>query len=591
MSDTVLLMGLPNVGKSVIFNRLTGLNVRSANYSGTTVEYSAGVVKLPSKDITLVDVPGTYSLHATNEAEKVAVSMLEGDDGKKNKGETHCGPGTGTDVATQKPSAVICVLDAGNLESSLYLLMQVIERKLPTLVVLNRIDLSKEKGYQIDTDALTEEFGAPVVLASAVHGVGMDELKGQLEALSSGWLEAVPKDKGPATWDKVEKINANIWKWDEGQEKTTRELLGELSTQPWPGLLFAFLVVAFTLLFIVGVGLGLRQQLLLPVFRGLLLPQLEVAVFGLTSEGLIRNILIGDYGLLNKGLEWPFALVMPYVISFYLALSMLEDSGYLPRLGVLLDGLLNKIGLQGSGLIPILLGYGCAIPAILGTRALSSYKERVIVTCMVCLAVPCIAQTGSFVALLSARSIPVMGAVFMLGFLMMVVVALTISKLLPGYLPDTLLEIPDLLVPRADVLMKKLWLRIKHFLMDGALPMAVAVGVAALLYETGAMLVFGNFVEPLVVGWLGLPSEAAVPLVLGVFRRELTVLPLLEMELTSLQLFVGATVGLFYVPCIAVVAIVLKEFGLRMALSVLLLTTFIAFVLGGTFNQMGSLWM
>ena len=592
MPETVLLMGLPNVGKSVIFNRLTGLNVRAANYCGTTVEFTGGTMVLEEKEVNLVDVPGTYSLNATNEAEAVAVDMLHGGETRMVAGGEHCGNEHSCPITNlEKPSAVVCVVDAGNMEASLYLLLQIQQQGLPIIAVLNRSDLAREKGYRIDAKALSQELDLPVIPTVAVTGEGMEELKKQISQLIQKKSYSASKAPSEVTWERVENICKQVWQKDHMETRTKREKWGDLLTRPWPGLPMAIVIIGLIFGVVVGLGLQLRQQILLPFFRGLIFPQIEFLVTQIVPEGALQNIFIGEYGFLIKGIEWPFALVLPYVISFYLALSFLEDSGYLPRLGILLDGLLNKIGLQGSGVIPILLGYGCAIPAILSTRALNSRKERFIIVTMVCLAVPCIAQTGAFIALLSAQSIPVMVAVFLMAIAAMICVALVLNRMLKGDPPETLMEIPDLLLPRGEVLFKKIWLRIKHFMVDGALPMVVGVAIAAILYESGLMVFLGNLLSPLVVSWLGLPSDAAVPLILGIMRRELTVLPLMEMDLNTLQLFVGATVGLFYVPCIAVVASLTREFSLKMAGGILLLTTIGAFLLGGIINHLAGLFI
>ncbi len=592
MNDTVLLIGLPNVGKSVIFNRLTGLNVSVANYVGTTVGLASGRLHLDGKDVTLIDVPGTYSLQSTCEAEKVAVELLRGSCGsKKLYAAGHCGSRAEIKRETDSPAAILYVIDAGNLENSLYLLLQVLQEKLPVIVALNRSDLAREKGHRVDPEALSGELGVPVIPTVAVTGEGLEELKATLCLAVKGRLNVNHEQAGKVVhWDRVADIYRKAWTRDRADSKDSRrKQWGMRLTRPWPGLPLAALTIALTLGIVIGLGLGLRQYVLLPFFRGLVFPGIERAVMQMTEPGLLQNILIGEYGFLIKGIEWPFALVLPYVISFYAALSFLEDSGYMPRLGILLDGLFNRIGLQGTGVIPLLLGYGCAIPAILATRTLGSGKERLIIITMVCIAVPCIAQTGAFIALLSVSSIPVMLAVFLLGWVAMIAVALFLNRLIKSDPPEMVLEIPDLLLPRPGILVKKVWLRVKHYIADGALPMVVGVCIAAFLYETGLMASLGLTLQPLVVSWLGLPAEAAVPLMLGILRRELTVLPLLEMDLTTLQLFVGAAVGLFYVPCIAVIATLTREYGIRMALGMLLLTTASAFLLGGIINRLGSL--
>lgn len=555
LDPKILLMGPPNVGKSVIFNYLTGMGVSVGNYAGTTVEYTAGYL-LDSKT-SIMDVPGTYALNASNEAEEVAIKMLD-----------------------SSPMAIICVLDALHLESSLYLLLQILKKEIPTLVVINRIDLLKKKGGDLDPTILSQELGVMVIPTIAISGEGVDRIR-----------EAIPEIKTPPP------IREVSWEYAEELYKKTRvkenslpdkKDLDDLLIKPIPGLLLAFVFLSFIFAFTIGLGMGVRRFLLLPLFRNYILPLMEMATSFL-PEGVLLRILMGEYGVLRKGIEWPFTLVLPYVLSFYLAFSFLEDSGYLPRLAILLDGLLNKIGLGGSSIIPLLLGYGCGIPGILATRSLSSRKERIIVSGIICLAVPCVAQTGAFISLLAERSILTLLGIFLIALLFQVLAGLILDRTMKSSISFTIMEIPELLMPKRDVLFKKVILRLRHFLKDGALPMVAAVGVAGIIYETGLLHYLGWAIRPIVTGWLNLPEAAAVPLLLGVFRREMAVLPLIEMDLSSLQLFTGALVGLFYVPCIAMIATLAREFKLSMALYILLTTTFLAFFLGGAIARLGEL--
>lgn len=612
MKHTVLLMGTPNVGKSVIFNYLTGLNVRVANYTGTTVDYARGMVNLNGRIIDLIDVPGTYSLCATCEAEEVAVEMVCGrrsvdcnyasssccappspakkifSQGKENLAEQSS---VTAGSEENKPSLIVYVLDAGNFEGGLYLLLQLLELDVPLVVALNRGDLARKKGYLIDINALASALQVPVIPTIAVTGEGLKELETEItEALNNQAPNKYRANSNlKATWDNVENLSGQVLRRTDSTGNTRKETWDQRLTSPWPGLPLAILILAVVFAGVVGIGMGLRQFILLPLFRDLIIPPIINLVSMLIPAGVIQNIFIGEYGFLVKGLEWPFTLVLPYVLSFYAMLSLLEDSGYLPRLAILLDGLLNRIGLPGSGVIPLMLGYGCGIPAIMATRALGSHKQKVIVTILVCLAIPCISQTGAFISLLAARSALVMIAIFLFGLLVMIVAGLILNRYLKGAPPDLITEIPDLLLPRFGVALKKLWLRLKLYITDGALPMIGAVGLAAVLYESGLMALWGRALSPLVTGWLQLPEAAAVPLALGILRRELTVLPLLDMELTTIQLFTGAVVGLFYVPCIAIVATVAREFKLSTALYILFLTTFLAFLTGGLVSRLGSL--
>ncbi len=211
----------------------------------------------------------------------------------------------------------------------------------------------------------------------------------------------------------------------------------------------------------------------------------------------------------------------------------------------MLDGLFKKVGLTGGNIIPLLLGYGCAIPGIAATRALPTKKERVTVSTLICLAVPCISQTGALISLLAEQSITVMILVFAVSFLALIVAAIIMDKTIEGKNELTIVEIPPLLWPGPGVIAKKIWLRVKMYISNGALVMIYAIAGASILFELGILEYLGQIFQPIVQNWLQLPAEASAPLLLGIVRRELAVLPLLEMGLNSVQLFVGAVVALF----------------------------------------------
>ncbi len=565
----ILLIGPPNVGKSVIFNKLTGLDAMISNYAGTTIDYKEGYLS-DFADYYLIDVPGTYTLDATNEAEKVATDMLE-----------------------QGADLVIAVLDGKNLESSLYLLLQVLEKKLPTLAVINRIDMLNKKGLEVQEELLASRLGVDVITTVAVEDKGLAELKERIKnLLENDCQQYFAREEITSNWDFAEELTLEILNPVEraaGAEGDRLEKWGNLLAQPWPGIPLAFIILSLIFGIVVGIGMGLRQYILLPFFEGLIFPLIISAVETVIPSGIFRNILIGEYGFLIKGLEWPFALVLPYVISFYTALSLLEDVGYLPRLGVLLDGIFARLGLSGSNIIPLLLGYGCAIPGIAATRAMPTRKERVMVSTMICLAVPCISQTGAMISLLAEESIMVMILVFAVSFLVLVGNALVLNALLPGSKNATVVEIPPLLFSGPQILGRKIWLRVKTYLKSGAVMMIYAIAGAAVLFEVGILEHLGRLLQPVVESWLLLPAEASIPLILGIVRRELAVLPLLEMNLAGFQLFTGALVALFYVPCIAVLAMLAREFNLKLAVKILLFTIVFSFLVGGLAARLGGL--
>ena len=563
----VLLLGPPNVGKSALFNRLTGLEAVISNYSGTTIDYKEGFMEGDSGSYHIIDVPGTYTLKATNEAEEVAVEMLE----------------MGADL-------VVAVLDGSNLESSIYLLLEIMKKDLPTLVVVNRADLLEDKGFKLNREKFISWFDLEVLETVATENKGISRLKSRIEEAMDRSRDFVSDKELPVDWEVAEQINSEVVE-PAGRAEADSSLKdwGDRLCRPWPGVPLAFLILGLIFAVVVGLGLGMRQYILLPLMETWIFPVLYASVEALVPPGIIRNILIGEYGFLIKGLEWPFGLVLPYVISFYTGLSLLEDVGYLPRLGVLIDGLFKKVGLSGGSIIPLLLGYGCAIPGIAATRSLPSRRNRVVVSYLICLAIPCIAQTGAIISLLAERSSPVMILLFFVSISALVITALIMSILMPGERNSTVVEIPPLQFSGLEIIYKKIFIRIKSYLTGGALMMVYAIAGAAVLYETGVLVYLGRLLQPVVERWLLLPSEASIPLLLGIVRRELAVLPLLEMDLSTVQLFVGALVALFYVPCVAVLAMTSREFSLKMSGKILLFTVTFSFVMGGLAARLGGL--
>lgn len=563
----VLLIGNPNVGKSVIFSKLTGREVLTANYSGTTVSYTKGYITYQGNKAVLIDVPGTYSLEATSRAEEVAIKMLD----------------KGADV-------VVCVLDATNLERNLNFAFQVMQHDIPLVFALNLADVAERQGILIDVKALEKELGAPVVPTVAIRGMGLNELLDKVWQAAAGRYPRVKKAplQQDKRWQEVGRIIKNVQRV-EHRHPTFWDRVGDMTLQPFPGLPIAFLVLLTSMALVVGGGKALRSLILLPLVNDYYAPFITSLVSRFVNEGVILNVLVGEYGVLIKGVEWPFALILPYVLLFYIAISYLEDSGFLPRLAVLVDGVLFRIGIPGSSIVPFIMGYGCAVPAILGTRAATSYKERLMVAGVVSLAVPCVAQTGAFISLLGDRSVIVLMLMFFTSFVAIILAGIILNKIIPGKVDHMLLEIPNLLKPNAEALFKKLWIRLKHFFFEAEVPLLLGIILAALLVETRFLYVISGQIEFLVVGWLGMPAEASLALMLGIIRRELGVLPLLELDLTTLQLFVGSLVALFYLPCLSAFAVLIKEFGSKIAFGIGLFSIFIAFFIGGMVNQVVSL--
>lgn len=561
----ILLMGNPNVGKSVVFSKLTGVHVDSSNYAGTTVDHTVGDINFYGQKGIMIDVPGTYSLEATSEAEKVAVALLE----------------EGADV-------IICVLDATHLERNLDLAYTLKEYPIPIVYSLNLIDVAERQGIKIDVEKLSEELGSPVIPTIAIKNVGLMELMETAIKLSKEKRTPGPKLEEQERWDRVKDIVSKVQSQVD-KELTFIEKLEDWTLQPWPGIPIALLVIIASLGVVVGGGKALRSLVLLPLVKQVIVPLLTKLVSFIIPAGVLRNVFVGEFGILVIGIEWPFALILPYVVLFYTVFSFLEDSGYLPRIGVLADGVLRRIGIQGGNIIPLMLGYGCAVPAILGTRAANTYKERIMVATLVSFAVPCASQSGAFFALLGDKSIFALIFVYLVSILAILSVGIIANKVIPGTSQPILLEVPNLLLPDRDAFKKKLKIRMKHFMVDAEGPMLIGIVIAAVIAETGMLNELSKQIGPFVEGWLGLPKEASLSLLLGIIRRELAVLPLLEMNLNMLQLIVGAIVALFYLPCLSVFGVLSKEFSVKTALFIGLITTASAFLFGGLVNQIGNI--
>lgn len=581
LDNKILLMGTPNVGKSVFFSQLTGVYVVSSNYVGTTVSFMRGDMTIGKETYSLIDVPGTYTMSATSEAEAVAVKFME-----------------------SNPKAVLFVLDATKLESGLRLALEVKKYNVPMVYALNMVDVAERKGIKVNIDLLSQKLGAPVIPTIAVKNQGLEEIKKELaKAVKSSLNE---NDSychgstcggscggcGPSSdldyWEQAKELTRQVVT-DTNKNPSFLDRLGDQMMKPWPGIPIAILVVILSLGIVVGGGKGLRAGLLLPLVNNVIVPFFRSIFSAIIPEGVIQNILIGEYGIFVISFEWIIALVLPYVLVFQIVFSFLEDSGYLPRISVLFDNIMRKLGVQGGSLINIMLGFGCAVPAIIGTRAATTHKERLMVATMICFAIPCISQTGAIISLTGSYSFGMVLLAFVTGVIIFITTGIVSSKIYKGKVDPLVIEVPALLLPNPKAYFKKLMVRFKQFVIEAEGPMLIAVVIAAVFKESGALDSFARLLEPLMAGWLGLPNEAVIVLVLGIVRREMAVAPLIAMNLDPLQMFVGVVVALLYLPCLSVFGILAKEFKARVAVGIALSTTFAALFVGGLVNQIGTL--
>lgn len=568
--NKILLMGNPNVGKSVFFTELTGIHAISSNYAGTTVSYMEGELVLGDDTYTLIDVPGVYSMTASSEAEAVAINFMK-------SGAT----------------ALICVLDASNLERNLRLGLELQKYNIPMVYALNLMDVARRHGIEIDVKLLEKELGWPVIPTVIVKKQGLDELKAALRAVIDNAKTGASHSTKPMDYDSRARAKEITRKVRKHNNATLSRLdrIGINMMKPFPGIPIAVLIMLLSIGIIVGAGKALRAVILLPLINQLIVPFFRSLFTSFIPEGMLLNILVGEYGIFVISFEWILALILPYVFLFYLVFSFLEDSGYLPRVSVLFDNIMRKLGVQGGSLISIMMGYGCAVPAIIGSRTASSRKERLIISTAVCFAVPCISQTGALLSLLGSYSMWLVAAMILLSLLVLIIVTSITSRLIKGTVEPLIIEVPNLLIPEPKAYFRKLLIRMKHFVYDAELPMLLSIVIASLLKETGLLDIIAVYAEPIVSKWLGLPSEAVIALILGIVRREMSVAPLMALNLTPLQAVVGATVGLLYLPCLSVFGILTKEFNVRVALIISTTTVATALFLGGLINQIAHLFI
>jgi len=632
----LLLVGNPNVGKSVIFGALTRTYVTVCNYPGTTVELTRGTAALLPSEPEVIDTPGTNSLLPQSDDERVT-----------------------RDLILDEPRAVVVqVGDMKSLRRVLYLTLQLAELGRRQLLVLNLEDEARVLGLRVRSRELERRLGVPVVAATAVRGLGLDQIPGRLVDAARAGLEAsypaaveraaievaarLPEDLAEARRglalmllagdsSLLERLGGRIAPADrtdiarraavlerrlgrpvasvlaearhravgevveaavetpERPPSTLRDRLGALAMHPVWGVpvLAAVLFAAYEFVGVLGAG-----TLVDLMENGLFGKVINPAAAWLVQHALpwqpARDFLVGEYGVISMGLTYAIAIVLPVVGTFFIFFGLLEDSGYLPRLAVMLNRVFKVMGLNGKAVLPMVLGLGCDTMATLTTRILPSRKERVLVTLLLALGVPCSAQLGVILAMLAAMS--------PLGTIVWgVVVAATLvgvgwaaARLIPGKASEFLLEIPPLRVPSVTNIAIKTLARTEWYLKE-AVPLFV-LGTVLLfgLDAVGLLPILQRASEPLVTGFLGLPAKAADAFLIGFLRRDYGAAGLLKLQQNGLldgtQVVVSLVVITLFVPCIANFFVMIKERGIKAALAMVAFIVPFAFLVGGILN-------
>lgn len=629
----IALVGHPNVGKSVLFQILTGQRVIVSNYPGTTVEVTRGSLRnLP--ETTLVDTPGVIAFPPHSEDEQV----------------------TGRVLLYEPLSAILQVGDAKNLRRTLNLTIQLAEMGVPLVLALNMMDEAHSRGISLNHALLAEYLSIPVIPTTAIRSQGLKELTAALGTNQSpNFRLAYPIE--------IENAIANIstyfsalqtpisnralsllwlscdpvtekWLQEHLQEQNYQELhaqrqllqlsfidplsyviqgarldymegvvsavvvdagngwrgisttLGRLATHPIMG--WAILaVILYGLYWFVGVfGAGILVGLLEEgLFGQVINPWVVAQVSRLVPIPLLVDLLVGEYGLWTMGVTYALALILPIVTTFFLAFGVLEDSGYLPRLAALSNRLFQRMGLNGKAVLPMVLGLGCVTMATLTTRVLETKRERLLVILLLALAVPCSAQLGVVMGILAGVSFSAM--LIWSGVVAIVLLAIgwLAARLMPGERMKLLVELPPMRWPVLSNVILKTLARIEWYLKEVIPLFLLGTAILFILDRTGILNQIIKLGEPLVSGWLGLPPEASAAFLLGFLRRDFGATGLFVMQseglLSPIQIVVAMVTITLFIPCLASVLMIAKERSWRTAIAMVALITPLAFIIGG----------
>jgi ferrous iron transport protein B len=613
----VALVGNPNVGKSALFYALTGKYATISNYPGTTVDIA--VAKMG--DIEIIDTPGMHSLVPVTGEEEVARRLLE------------------------DAELVVHVVDAKNIKRTLPFTLQLIEAGFNTILVLNLVDEAEKLGMFIDENLLEQRLGVPVIKTIATEKRGVSRLKEEIrkridagkdgrrvikfspqiekvvseveEMLEGDYsiskramaillllkdtisLEMVKREKN---YDKIlEKVNVssilpyeimreiheNAEKLLDGvvrQEEVSKGLMkkiGVLTLNPLVGIPLSILSLAFIYLLAGYVGAQILVDLIETWYEENVNSAINIFLEQNIPNYWIRELIGGEYGIITLGIRYAIAIILPIVTTFFLAFSILEDSGLLPRTAYLLDGLFKKIGMSGRAVIPLLLGTGCGTMAVIVTRILETWRERMIATILLAVGIPCSAQLGVMLGV--APDFRAMLIWVLIVTAVLLITGFLASRVLPGERAVFFMEIPPIRIPKIENVFYKTVSRLEWYFKE-VLPIFVLISV--LIWVGRITMVFDAIVTALSVpvSTIGLPAEASEVFLYGFFRRDYGAAGLFDIASEGLlgygQILVAMVTLTLFVPCVAQFSVVCKERGIGQGVLVFVLSVTIAFTAG-----------
>jgi ferrous iron transport protein B len=582
--DALLIVGNLKVGKSTIFSWFTGKHRRRVIHSNNGVQLSSGPLGIGPFG-RIVDAPGFHSLHDRSEDAFVIRDLL----------------------ARRQVGGVLLVLDAKNPTRGLLLACQIARFSFRVAVALNLSDEARQRGVEVDGARLSELLGVPVVETMASEGRGLDQLKKaladarplkiqneiekNLDHLAEGSREIALLESART---QAERLASQVVRERPAARAGWSHRLSALSRRLSTGIPIAFFVLALTYLFVGWFGAGVLVDLLEgKLFGGLVLPVLDGWVSHIPWPWM-REMLTGQFGLLTVGLTLSLAIVLPVLATFFFAFALMEDSGYLPRLSLLTDRVLRKIGLNGKGVLPLVMGLSCVTMAVMTTRVLDSRKQRVIATLLLILAMPCAPLLSVMMVLLARLSAGATVVFFGLLILQFFLAGVLANLLIPGKRPDLVLELPPLRAPRLMNVLAKTGQQIRWFLKEAIPYFLLGALVLFCLDQLGVLQVLRDGLQPVSSRLLGLPAESADVFFLTIIRREAGAALLAQQYAAGMydgvQVMVTLLVMTLMIPCINSVLVMYKERGYKIA-TVTLATVFLyALLMGGLVNQIFS-WL
>jgi ferrous iron transport protein B len=593
----LVLVGNPNVGKSLVFNELSGMNVEVSNYPGTTVE----IIKGSYKNYDVYDTPGVYGVSSFNDEERVARDEILGAD------------------------IILNIVDATHLERDLFLTQQLIDMGKKLVVLMNFMDDVKRHNIKIEIEKLSQFLGVDIFPIIAVKGEGFDKIAGAIERAREGIQregmhgslhsmlkmvgsqaeallilegdEFIAKRHGvhPGSSrdeiyiDRRNRINyiVNQVVIDDSPKKRISEMVGRWAIKPITGipiLAFAlYISYLFVGKFVAQIVVNFTENQIgkehwEPWVR-------EIITTIIPSSSWWNSLLVGDFGIITMTTTYLLFLLLPLVIAFYVALSLMEDSGYLPRLATMVDRTLSVLGLNGRAVIPLILGFGCVTSATITTRLLGTEREKTIATALLQFAIPCSAQLAVIAALLAGAGFLPMLVYTLTIFGVLIAIGTILNKFLHGESAPLLLDLPPMRIPRIQNVARKTFYRTFHFMKEASgwfFVGALAVGIAQI---TGLLVYLQKLIIPLTIHWLQLPPEASTAFIMGVVRRDFGAAGLYHLSLSPMQITVALITITLFVPCIASLMVMMKERGLKEGFIIWIGTWVVAFFIGGVVSH------